>query len=126
MCVSKDDRSSRGKLGLQSKINIVQKKCQESVLFCKAEWIQVSSTQATLQICASEIPRNHCIFVIFVHWFKCTNCSLYDMISKIQLEIPYICCTWDSNQIPKRHWKCMGEKHDEKLCFYKQFFCSLK
>ena len=42
----------------------------------------------TLQICALKIPRNCCIFeipwkvvffAILLHWFKCTNYSLYDI-----------------------------------------------
>ena len=65
-----------------------------------------SLIRRTLQIYVWEIPRNHCIFEIprkvvffeiFLHWFKCTNYSLYDMIffPKIQLEITYIHCTQD-------------------------------
>ena len=47
------------------------------------------SYEPALQICALEIPPNRCIFEIprkvvffeiFLHWFKCTNYSLYDMI----------------------------------------------
>ena len=35
----------------------------------------------------------NCIFEIFLHWFKCTSYSLYDIkiFSKTQLEIPFIC-----------------------------------
>ena len=53
----------------------------------------------TLQIYAWEIPRKVVFLEIFFHWFKCTNYSLYDMIffPKLQLEIPFIFCTWDSN-----------------------------
>ena len=62
----------------------------------------------TLLIYAWEIPQKRCIFEmprkvvffeIFLDWFKCTNYILYDMIvfPKIQLEIQFIHCTWDSN-----------------------------
>ena len=36
-------------------------------------------TYLTLQICAWEIPRKVVFFEIFLHWFKCTNYSLYDI-----------------------------------------------
>ena len=53
------------------------------------------------------IPREVVFSQIFLQWFKCTNYSLYDMnfFPKIQLEIPYIGCTWDSNWMPKGHYK---------------------
>ena len=45
-----------------------------------------------------EIPGKVVYFEIFLHWFKCTNYSLYDIknISRHTTEIPFICCTWDS------------------------------
>ena len=33
----------------------------------------------TLQICTWEIPRKVVLFEIFLHWFKCTNYTLYDI-----------------------------------------------
>ena len=77
--------------------------------------------------CIFEIPQKVVFFEMFLHWFKCKDYSLYDMIffPKIQLEKPYIRCTWDSNWMPKEHWKCMGNNKTKNCVFYKQYICSV-
>ena len=53
----------------------------------------------TTKSCIFEILQKVVLFEISLHWFKCMNYSLYDMIffPKIQLEMQVIRCTWDSN-----------------------------
>ena len=80
----------------------------------------------SLQIYVKEIPRKVVFLKIFLHWCKCTNYSLYDMIffsPKIQLEMPFIHCTWDSNWMPKWHWKYYTMKSCIFCC---QHICSVR
>ena len=82
-------------------------------------------------VCALEIPRNCCIFEIprkvvsfeiFLHWFKCTNYSLYDMIffSKNKtgntIYPLYLGQLWNA----KRALEVHGKKNTTKSCGFLQ------
>ena len=68
-----------------------------------------------LQISAWEIPPKVVFFEIFLHWFRCMEYSLYDI--KKYFQKPFTRCIWDSNWMPKGHWKYMGNITPQKVVF---------
>ena len=95
--------------------------------FLTAERPLISAT--TLQICAWEILQNVyfrnamtcCIFempweVVFLKYLY--TYSLYDIenyFQKYNLKYNLSACIWDSNNMPKSHWKCMGNSTQRKF-----------
>ena len=65
-------------IGIYKHPGKVRKGLLEDVFSSRSTLEPVSVT--ALQICALEIPQKVVFFEIFLHWFKCTNYSLYDMI----------------------------------------------
>ena len=71
-----------------------------------------------MQIYAREIhTTKSCIFKIPQTGLS-VQTTVMIFFPKIQLEIPFIRCIWDSNQMSKGHWKCMGKKTQRKVVFF--------
>ena len=65
-------------------------------------------------------------FEIFLHWFKCTNYSLYDMIFSPKNTTGNTIYLLYLGQLinAQRALEVHGKKHNEKVFFYKQYICS--
>ena len=65
------------------------------------------------------IPRKVVFLEIFFNWFKCTNYYGIKTFLKIQLEIPFIRCTWDGIKCRKDtgKCKCMGNITPRQVVF---------
>ena len=71
-------------------------------------------------ICAWEIPRKVVFLEIILHWFKCTNYSLYDIkkyFQKYKWKYHLSAVLGKVIKCPKGTGSAWETLHNEKLCF---------